>query len=69
MGITRKCDRCGKYYLRNIKHKVPGKSSVTMEGITFVDVTASVIEWFCLCDDCITKLKDFMVMEENKNGN
>lgn len=63
MGITRKCDRCKKYYIRNTKHQVPGKKYVKIEGMTLTDVTGNVIDWFCLCDNCITELKSFLAME------
>ena len=65
MAAAMKCDRCGKYYDDN---------KVTRQGITNVgDSTIIAMKYvyrntsanrFDLCDDCVRKLKDFMMMRE-----
>lgn len=67
MGITRKCDRCGQYYTRKTELQVPVVPYAKIEGITLTDITGHVVD-FCLCDDCITKLIDFLAMEECNDG-
>ena len=65
MAAAMKCDRCGKYYDDN---------EATRQGITNIsDSTIIAIQYvyrniaanrFDLCDDCVRKLKDFMMMRE-----
>lgn len=63
MANAMKCDRCGQYYTRNTKYQVPVRPYAKIEGITLTDVTGHDVDSFCLCDDCITKLIDFLTME------
>lgn len=65
MAAAMKCDRCGKYYDDN---------KATRQGITNIgDSTIIAMKYvyrntsanrFDLCDDCVQKLKDFMMMRE-----
>lgn len=65
MAAAMKCDRCGKYYDDN---------KATRQGITNIgDSIIIAMKYvyrntsanrFDLCDDCVRKLKDFMMMRE-----
>lgn len=56
MANVKKCDRCGKYYDKNIQHTVKSFGSV-IAGIAFVTDRDFTDKRFDLCDDCMTKLK------------
>ena len=65
MAAAMKCDRCGKYYDDNEgkRQGITNISDSTIIAIKYLHRNTSVSR-FDLCDDCIRKLKDFMMMKE-----
>ena len=61
---AKKCDRCGKYYDENKKHKTTGRiHGGKIDGFC-ITARGSNDKWFDLCDDCIGDLLNkFMKME------
>lgn len=52
-----KCDRCGKFYTGNKKHRTSGKVfGSKIHGIATFDKYGVIDKKFDLCDDCITDL-------------
>ena len=66
MAAAMKCDRCGKYYDDNkaIRQVKTNFGDSTIIAIKYVYRNISVRR-FDLCDDCVRKLKDFMMMRED----
>ena len=65
MAAAMKCDRCGKYYDNN-EEKRQGITNIrdsTIIAIKYLHLNTSVSR-FDLCDDCVRKLKDVMMMRE-----
>ena len=65
MAAAMKCDRCGKYYddneaTRQVKTNF-GDNTIIAIKYVYHNTSASR---FDLCDDCVRKLKDFMMMRE-----
>lgn len=56
MSDAKKCDRCGKYYVRNKKTF----NCVTYKGVSVLQDNLRPPMWFDLCDDCITELFEFL---------
>ena len=72
MATAKKCDRCGKYYDKNIEHKQNINGRLYYEdgmGFTSAEVTTDFKD---LCDECLYKLHIFLngaelIMEDGKN--
>lgn len=66
MASAKKCDRCGKYYDNNeaIRQGITNIGDSTIIAIKYVYHNNISVERFDLCDDCVQKLKDFMMMRE-----
>ena len=75
MATAKKCDRCGKYYDKNIEHKQNINGRLYYEDgmcftiATMVEVTTDFKD---LCDECLDKLHIFLngaelIMEDGKN--
>lgn len=61
MANALKCDRCGKFYIKNEKHKTSGRvNGGILGGITTVSTNENHDKWLDLCDDCISDLLDFL---------
>lgn len=61
MADALKCDRCGKYYDGNSKHKTFGRIiGGKLARICTTDTNGRQDKWFDLCDDCIYDLFNFM---------
>ena len=57
MSKALKCDRCGKYYEKNVMFKTTGViHGGILGGITVVDKSGKFDEHFDLCDDCLKDL-------------
>ena len=57
MAMAKKCDRCGKFYEKNLeKHK----NGFALIGVCFVDSKGQSVGDRDLCDECIAKFKRFM---------
>ena len=73
MAIAKKCDRCGKYYDKNTKHKQNVRGNYYYEdGICFTTVAEVCADCKDLCDDCLEELHIFLngaklIMEDGKN--
>lgn len=65
MAAAMKCDRCGKYYDDNkaTRQGITNVGDSTIIAMKYVYRNISVRR-FDLCDDCVQKLKDFMMMRE-----
>lgn len=57
MANAKKCDRCGKYYDRNLECYAPG---TVASGVSFTRVDGYIGLKFDLCDSCIIDFKKFM---------
>ena len=76
MATAKKCDRCGKYYDKNIEHKQNINGRLYYEdGMCFTIATIADVttDFKDLCDDCLDKLHIFLngaelIMEDGKNG-
>ncbi len=69
MAMARKCDRCGKYYDRNIRHTGRfGSQDYPIIGCFYALGTSNPMcgEGFDLCDDCIDELKIFLGIKEEE---
>lgn len=75
MATAKKCDRCGKYYDKNIEHKQNINGRLYYEdGMCFTITTLAELttDFKDLCDDCLDKLHIFLngaelIMEDGKN--
>jgi hypothetical protein len=72
MANAKKCDRCGKFYEKNLETSY--KREVVV-GVSFINTRDNAIEDRDLCDECIAKFKRFMAgcelreEMEKPNGN
>lgn len=57
MAIAKKCDRCGKFYEKNLES---GYKREIVVGVCFINTLDNSIEDRDLCDECIVKFKRFM---------
>jgi hypothetical protein len=57
MANAKKCDRCGKFYEKNLE---PGYKREIVVGVCFINTLDNSIEDRDLCDECIVKFKKFM---------
>ena len=57
---AKKCDRCGKYYDKNEKHKGRNKGEKRIAEIATVDDVGWPDRRFDLCDDCIAEFEKFI---------
>ena len=75
MATVKKCDRCGKYYDKNIEHKQNINGRLYYEdGMCFTIATMAKVttDFKDLCDECLDKLHIFLngaelIMEDGKN--
>ena len=75
MATVKKCDRCGKYYDKNIVHKQKINGRLYYEdGMCFTIATIAEVttDFKDLCDECLDKLHIFLngaelIMEDGKN--
>lgn len=73
MATAKKCDRCGKYYDKNIEHKQKVRGTYYYEdGMCFTTVAGVYGYDKYLCDDCLDKLHMFLngaelILEDGKN--
>lgn len=58
MANAKKCDRCRKYYDKNLEKDIYGKRIV---GVCFVNEVDQSVQDKDLCDECIVKFRNFMV--------
>lgn len=64
MSNAKKCDRCGRYYDKNIKHKSSGRLiGSIISGVATTNRIYDNDNCYDLCDKCITELYEFL---ENK---
>ena len=65
MAVAMKCDRCGKYYDNNeaTRQRITNIGDSKIIAMKYVYHNTSANR-FDLCDDCVRKLKDFMMMRE-----
>ena len=74
MATAKKCDRCGKYYDKNIEHKQNINGRLYYEdGMCFTIATLAELttNFKVLCDDCLEELHMFLngaelIMEDCK---
>ena len=75
MATAKKCDRCGKYYDKNIEHKQNINGRLYYEdGMCFTIATLAELttDFKDLCDDCLEELHMFLsgaklILEDGKN--
>ena len=72
MALVKKCDRCGKYYDKNIEHKQNINGRLYYEDGMCFTVDEVNTDFKDLCDDCLDKLHIFLngaelIMEDGKN--
>ena len=74
MATAKRCDRCGKYYDKNIEHKQNINGRLYYEdGMCFTTVSYDVYaDCKDLCDECLDKLHIFLngaklILEDNKH--
>lgn len=61
MANAKKCDRCGKFYEKNILYtKKCRNSTVHVDGICMTTTSNDNVDYMDLCDDCIHKLGLFL---------
>lgn len=66
MAIAKKCDRCGKYYDKNIEHKQ------NINGRLYYEDGMCFTIFKDLCDECLEELHMFLngaklILEDGKN--
>ena len=73
MATAKKCDRCGKYYDKNIEHKQNINGRLYYEdGMCFTTTAYKInADFKDLCDKCLDKLHIFLngaelIMEDGK---
>lgn len=69
MAKAKKCDRCGKYYDKNIKHRKTCNGNTYIDGIKFTLSNGYAIDKIDLCDECINKLKELLEGETENADN
>lgn len=64
-----KCDRCGAIYEKNEKYMVtvPGRK-IPVTQVCTGKSDDNIDEFFDLCDDCLTKFYNFIIMAGEKKG-
>lgn len=74
MATAKRCDRCGKYYDKNIEHKQNINGRLYYEdGMCFTTTAYELnTDFKDLCDECLNKLHIFLngaelIMEDGKN--
>lgn len=72
MALVKKCDRCGKYYDKNIEHKQNINGRLYYEDGMCFTVDEVNTDFKDLCDECLDKLHIFLngaelIMEDGKN--
>lgn len=72
MALVKKCDRCGKYYDKNIEHKQNINGRLYYEDGMCFTVDEVNTDFKDLCDDCLDKLHIFLngaelIMGDGKN--
>lgn len=61
MALAKKCDRCGKFYEKNILYSKKVHNTVThVDGVCMSVETGDTVDYMDLCDDCIHKLGLFL---------
>lgn len=59
--LERKCDRCGKYYERNVYNRFSARNpSLPMQNIRIENEMRTGSIKFYLCDKCMDKLFNFI---------
>lgn len=62
----KKCDRCGKCYEKNEKHRIklgPVIANDALTGVALLDKNGIAGINYDLCDSCITDIKKFLKNE------
>ena len=72
MALVKKCDRCGKYYDKNIEHKQNINGRLYYEDGMCFTVDEVNTDFKDLCDECLDKLHIFLngaelIMGDGKN--
>lgn len=69
MSKAKKCDRCGKFYEKNVVMESKGSAiGSTIGGIKTVTKDGTTDEHFDLCDDCVKSLFKWKGKPEVKGG-
>lgn len=66
MANIKKCDRCGKIYEKNKKFNglsLLTKDPVFINGIDFSISYYGYTGHMDLCDDCLTAVRDFLILD------
>lgn len=64
---AKRCDRCGKFYLKN--EKIPTNRHIInsyISGIAFLAIDRTQDASNDLCDECLDDLFDFLIYNESK---
>lgn len=68
MSEAKKCDRCGKYYEKNVLFKTKGSiCGSVLEGFATTEKNGRSDEWFDLCDNCLKSLFAWKARHANKS--
>lgn len=60
MANAKRCDRCGKFYDKNLKYRGRNATDEFRDGITYTTTYSARTSQIDLCDDCLTKLDRFL---------
>ena len=60
MANAKRCDRCGKFYDKNLKYRGRKASDEFRSGVAYVTSHGFYGNTIDLCDDCLTKLDRFL---------
>lgn len=61
MAKAKKCDRCGTYFDDNKEYPASGNGyRSVLDGAAFTMKNGGLSTCYDLCDDCITKLKEWL---------
>lgn len=61
MADAKKCDRCGRFYVKNTAHPCNYRQAGRMiAGVCICTADESIDESFDFCDKCISKFIEFM---------
>lgn len=61
MANAKKCDRCGKFYEKNILYsKIVNSTKTHVDGVCMTVTAGFHVDPMDLCDDCLHKLGLFL---------
>lgn len=60
MANAKKCDRCNRFYDKNLKYRGRNSTNEFIDGISYTTTEGHYKSVIDLCDDCLTDLDKFL---------